>query len=349
MKLFEYINEQEFNDMINLNYIKVTSHPTFNNYRIISYTRECNALKVWNDTTIKCRGLIIDPNDNIIAKPFKKFYNYEEYVDTSIIPTNLSFDVFEKLDGSLGILYWVNDVPYIATKGSFNSEQAIHATELLHTKYKNVWNSIDKDKTYLFEIIYPGDLHCCSYGTLDDIFLLAVIDTNNDNIEYNINDYKHLFTTTKVYDGISDWKNIRDIFSGDNREGFVVKFENNFRLKLKYEQYWKIHFLKAGFNANKILDCLINNDNDTIDKAFELFDEEHIIYYQRIIDFYKNEYSNIIDKCIEEFRTDFETKKDAAIYFKTCKYPHVLFAMYNKKDYSRVIWDIIKKYSKFDS
>ena len=55
------------------------------------------------------------------------------------------------------------------------------------------------------------------------------------------------------------------------------------------------------------------------------------------------------DKCIEEFRTDFETKKDAAIYFKTCKYPHVLFAMYNKKDYSRVIWDIIKKYSKFDS
>ena len=139
MKLFDYVDEALFNKMLNTGNIMMHKHEIFDLY-IIKYTKICNAMKIWNDATEKCRGIIVDNDYNIVARSFPKFYNYEEYDDTSLIPTNLSFNVYEKLDGSLGILYWYNDVPYIATAGSFNSDQAIHATELLHTKYRNIWN-----------------------------------------------------------------------------------------------------------------------------------------------------------------------------------------------------------------
>ena len=344
MKLFEYINETEFNEMVERNLINITYHPTVEGLRIICYTRECNSDKIWNDTTEKCRGLIVDKNDDIIARPFKKFYNYEEYDDPSFID-NLACDfkpeIYEKLDGSLGILYWVDDVPYIATKGSFTSDQALHATELLHTKYRNIWDKLLRNKTYLFEIIYPGDLHVVTYKDVDDIFLLAVISTNN-NFEYPIEIYKDIFPLTKKY-YLSNWKECRNVIDGNNREGFVVKM-GGFRVKMKYEEYWRLHYLKAGLSEKMIRQCLISGDTTPIDEALSMFDEEHIIYYRSIMDKYTNKYAEIIDKCVEEYRDDFETKKQAAEYIMTCTYPHVLFAMYNKKNYVPVVWNYVMRY-----
>ena len=341
MKLFEYINEIEFNDMVNCGYIDIKPHNKFPEYRIICYTRECNNAKCWNDTTTKCRGIIVDPNDNIIARPFQKFYNYEEYDDPSIIPDE-KFEVYEKLDGSLGILYWIDNVPFISTKGSFNSDQATHATNILHTKYRMVWNQIDKTKTYLFEIIYPDDLHCVSYNNIDDIFLLAIIDIETGKEEHIYN-FNHPFTPTKWYQGVTSWKTLRNDIDGTNREGFVIKFISGLRIKMKYESYWKIHFLKAGFTEKRIFELIKNNDYDTINDAFKFFDEEHKLYYNNIINKYTSLYADIVDICVAEYRDDFETQKDAALYFKTCTYPSVLFAMRNKQDFSNHIWHIISK------
>ena len=80
----------------------------------------------------------------------------------------------------------------------------------------------------------------------------------------------------------------------------------------------------------------------------ELFKE--IKYY--IWDF-KTKYNYIEDKCKEDLHAYYQTeegvvldgkvrKKNAAKFFKTCKYQHVLFRMFDGKDYSDVIWKIIK-------
>lgn len=343
MKLFEYINKEQFDEMVAQNYIGITYHPTVEGLRIINYTKTCNSEKIWNDTTEKCRGLIVDKNDEIIARPFKKFYNYEEYDDPSFIDelaSDFNIDIYEKLDGSLGILYWVDDVPYIATKGSFTSEQAIHATELLHTKYRHTWDSLFRNKTYLFEIIYPEDLHVVTYKDVDDIFLLAVISTNNF-FEYPPEIHKGLFPIVKRYTGYGKhWKELRNIIDGSNREGFVVKI-GNFRVKLKYEEYWRLHYLKAGLSEKMIRKCLVSGDTTPIDEALTMFDEEHIIYYRNIMDKYTVKFGEIIDKCLDEYRDDFDTKKEAAEYIKTCTYPHVLFAMYNKKNHIPVVWNYV--------
>ena len=349
MKLFDYIDKDVFEQCLNDKYIKVVSHPNIEGLRIINYTQQCNADKYWNDTTIKCRGLIVDKDDNIIARPFKKFFNYEEHElydclmsieDIDELSKEYKIEIHDKLDGSLGILYWIDDVPYIATKGSFDSEQALHATHLLHTKYRHNWNELLRNKTYLFEIIYPKDMHVVNYNNVDDIFLLAVLSTNN-NFEYPPEIYKTSFPlATKYY--VNDWKNCRDIIDGNNREGFVVKI-GPLRIKMKYKEYWKIYSLKSGVSEKMIYQCLVCGDMTPIENALKYFDEEQVIYYNNIIDKYISKYADITDKCIEEYQSNFKTRKEAAEYFKHCKYPNIMFALYsnNQKAVKNATWKYV--------
>ena len=142
--------------MVAEGYILVQKHPTADIY-IYNYSKSCSLEGKWNEATIQCRGIIVDKDYNILARPFPKFFNYEEIEDKSIIPGGAA-DAYEKIDGSLGITYWIDDVPYIATRGSFTSEQALHATGVLHSeKYKRLWDFMRTNRgwTFLFEIVYP--------------------------------------------------------------------------------------------------------------------------------------------------------------------------------------------------
>lgn len=102
--------------------------------------------------TKACRGLIVDAENWIVQRPFEKFFSIEQLEP---------FDVYDKLDGSLGILYWVGDEPAIATRGSFISDQAKRGTEFLRAR-KDL--NLDRRYTYLFEIIYPENRVVVNYG-----------------------------------------------------------------------------------------------------------------------------------------------------------------------------------------
>lgn len=345
MKLFEYIkNFKLFTKMVNNGYISIVDHPT-ENLQIINYTKKCQAEKVWNDATIKSRGIIINSiTTEIVALPFKKFFNYEEIEDKSEIP-DLPYSIYNKLDGSLGILYWINDIPYIATKGSFVSEQALHATKILHTKYKDCFNLLNRNITYLFEIIYPEDLHCISYKDTDDIFLIGEINRFTDE-EYDIYDDDLPFPKAEHINFYFDnWVNIREYIDGSNKEGFVIKFSNNYRIKLKYESYWKLHYTKSGFTAKKILAKLKEGKTDEINETIKIFDEEQQIYFKKILNNILDIYNKIIDKCISEIddKYFYADNKTAAEYIKTCTYPSIMFAIKNKKDINKSkIWDYVE-------
>jgi len=78
-------------------------HPTLP-LSIYNYSRECQYSGKWDDITLNCRGLVLDNKGNVIAKPFPKFFNYEELKPEDI--PNENFEVYEKMDGSLGILFY---------------------------------------------------------------------------------------------------------------------------------------------------------------------------------------------------------------------------------------------------
>lgn len=72
-------------------------------HSIWCYTPSCVYDRGWNSITLLARGLILDEkHERVAATPFPKFFNLGERGDASITPT--SFEVFEKLDGSLIII-----------------------------------------------------------------------------------------------------------------------------------------------------------------------------------------------------------------------------------------------------
>lgn len=86
---------------------------------IWSYTEHCQYGRIWDDVTLQCRGLITDTEGKIIARAFNKFFNDNEKRHE---PTE-EWVMYEKLDGSLGILFFYEDAWKFASKGSFQSPQ----------------------------------------------------------------------------------------------------------------------------------------------------------------------------------------------------------------------------------
>lgn len=80
------------------------THPT-KDLTIWNYSQKVQYEKLWDEITLQCRGLVTNSEGTIIARPFKKFFNLEE-LDS--LP-NGEFKIYEKLDGSLGILFYYEE------------------------------------------------------------------------------------------------------------------------------------------------------------------------------------------------------------------------------------------------
>ena len=74
---------KKLNDLISENYVMYQKHKNAELY-IYNYTNACQYAGNWNEITTMCRGLILDNQGNIVARPFNKFFNIEEH---KTIPT----------------------------------------------------------------------------------------------------------------------------------------------------------------------------------------------------------------------------------------------------------------------
>ena len=336
------MNKELLNEMIEKGYVSVQKHPEEELY-IYNYTRQAQYDWIWNEITLKCRGLILDRKGNIISNPFEKFFNIEELDNKEQKIPNEPFEVYEKVDGSLGILYWIRNEPFIATRGSFISEQAIEAEGILLKKYKDTFDKFDKSKTYLFEIIYPQNRIVVDYGDKRDLILLAIRDTKTGK-DLPLEDIG--FPLIKKYDELNDFRKLKEL-EEDNKEGFVIKFQSGFRMKVKFEEYKRLHRILTNVSNKSIWEILKDDGNfdELIDKVPDEFHNWLEKTKQELLD----KYNEIEEVSKKEFKPilDFGSVREFAEYTKNQKYPTVLFKMKDSKDYSEFIWRQIRpKYSK---
>jgi RNA ligase len=252
-------------------YIKINKHPEDENIVILNYTEMATFEKRWNKETMSSRGLILDLTDAkdngiiyILAKPFEKFPNfgsneivgYEDDIDFSETPV-----VMEKMDGSLGISYFFDGGIRFATRGSFTSDQAIKATEIWNEKYAKFMGTLDTSVyvlypfTLLVEIIYPENRVVVDYDGLEDLVLLGAIDIGKEYYgkEWSYTMCKHYahdlkMPIAKQYDYSLDMMlELKKIISA-NEEGWILRFSNNKRLKVKGDEYLQVHRIKHGMS-----------------------------------------------------------------------------------------------------
>lgn len=318
---------------------------------ILNYSRTTQFEKFWNEYTLMARGLIIDRSYNVVAMPFPKFFNYEEH-KAEEIPTG-RFEVYDKMDGSLGILFYHAGEWQIATRGSFVSDQAIRAKEIL--KKYNV-SSLFKDVTYLFEIIYPENRIVVNYGEEEKLVMLGMIRIHENTYSDLSYDYMvahkmivdHGIPLVVRYDGLNSIKELksRNIL---NQEGYVLRYENGFRMKVKFEDYCRLHSIITNISTKDIWECL--RDGKNIDELLDRTPDEFDDWVRGQVTTLKEEFKKIDDMCRYQFEDchflDITKKEFAENALKYGKTSAILFKMFDGKPYDNIIWKIVEpKWSK---
>lgn len=329
--------------LIEEGYIKCTKHPIYDLY-IYNYTSKCQIEKKWNEDTLKCRGLILDDQGKVIARPFKKFFNYEEIQYSDYVPNLKNSIAFEKMDGSLGIFYQVNNEKFLATRGSFSSEQAIEGTIMLRQNWPNV--KFLSQYTYLFEIIYPENRIVVDYHGKSKLVLLSIIDnmTGKDlSWEYILNFARTWrFEVPQTY-GFSSYEEVKNIKT-NNFEGFVFLCEDGTRVKVKLEEYKRLHRIVTGVSTKSIWECLSNNLN--IQEYIYSVPDEFSQWVIKKRDELFEEYRNICQESENQIHlmshAGCSSMKEMALFIEKHPYKSVIFAMLRNHDYSKIVWKMIE-------
>lgn len=316
---------------IDAGYINRQKHPTAPLW-ILNYSQRAQFDWHWTKETMQCRGLIVDDQWNIVARPFEKFFSVEQL--NGVVPSE-PFEAYEKMDGSLGILYWVNDEPQIASRGSFTSDQAMKAKELLCTKYRHA--RFDRDFTYLFEIIYPENRIVVDYGDREELVLLAIIETATGK-EWPLHAYESVLPVVKRYDGISQFDELMAM-QDSLREGFVVRFQSGQRVKIKFDEYKRLHKLLTGVSPKAIWEVL--RANGDLSQVIDRVPDEFYQWVRETENDLRGHYARI-EATARDQMTFGGTRKEIAERFKQCQYPGIMFSMLDGKDYRDQIWKLVK-------
>jgi RNA ligase len=323
-------------------FVTCRSHP-MHDLLIWNYTPKTQYEHNWNDVTMQARGLITNLDGTVVARSFAKFFNLEEYQEA--IPLE-PFKITEKMDGSLGILYFIDNKPYIATRGSFTSEQAAKANDILYTKYGGITGLFKPSYTYLFEIIYPGNRIVVNYGGTEDLVLLAVIETETGE-EYDIHNpdfvklCRGIFPIVRHYDGIKDINELKKLEEPD-KEGFVIRFESGLRLKCKFSEYVRLHRILTQCTARTIWELL--RDNQSFDDLQEKVPDEFYNWVNTTRDTLQAQFENIEINAARIFMQvkDLPTRKEQAAIVCKHAYSAVVFSMLDGKPYADIIWKQLK-------
>jgi RNA ligase len=325
--------------------ITARKHPSADLW-IYNYSPVVQYEKRWDAVTMQCRGLILDAEYQIVARPFQKFFNLDE-LPAEAIPDE-PFAVYEKLDGSLGILYWLNNEPFIATRGSFMSDQAIRATDILHSRYAHTFGKLHRDRTYLFEIIYPQNKIVVNYGDREDLVLLAII--NNQTGQDCLLDHEadNLgFPVVKRFTGFSALEKLKaeaDNNTDDNAEGYVLRFESGLRVKVKLAEYVRLHRIITGVSNIAIWEYL--SEGRDFGEVLDRVPDELYDWVRGVQNDLLARYAAIETEAKAAFAgfdfTAEHSRKDVALYFQTQRHPAILFKMLDGGSYKSIIWKHIR-------
>lgn len=286
------MNKETLDRYVSEGWLVSQKHPTLP-LVIYNYSQKTQYDGHWDEVTLACRGLIVDSSTGkVIIKPFPKFFNYEEVPDQ--VPWGGSDYVYvqEKMDGSLGILFYYGPAMewVLATRGSFTSDQAIKGMKILKSKYQ--LDSFEISVAYMVEIIYPENRIVVDYKKEKITFLGASInrgfaykDGGDDELHWtmaqaffrisgiskkDIVKTKQFFNQPRNPDhlpfGPEIYKYLKEKNS-KNKEGFVLRFfPSNFRCKIKFEDYVALHRIVTQVSSYDIWENL--KDHGKLPEAF---------------------------------------------------------------------------------
>jgi len=336
----------------------------------------------------QCRGLIVRPcNPNykdgdvvgeidVVAWPLERFFNAGD-------PNarNVKWDgyVFEKLDGTMCILYWdsLKNQWHVATRSVSEADLPITAGSIFHEDLtfsmlfwralsatlddqlncsKEHWlNSLDKSYTYVFELTSKLNRVVVKYDD-ERVTLLAARDTlsgqeidivTNHNFFNVMGMVRHakILSVPKTINEITKFVNN---MSPDQFEGAVVVDSLFNRLKIKNQSWVLASRAKDLISSSKknAVEIILNGQFDDLAPMLDQdLAQEFRVIEQKISDFFKQVDTHFHEICLE---AQDDRKFFAELVNTRVDWPTPFFQMYTKKFTSITDWiDDMNKTGRF--
>ncbi len=250
-------------------YLTIVPHPDpAADLFLLDYTARAQYQQAWDryPLLLDCRGLVVNGSGDVVAKPFRKFFNVGERPETRLerLATFGVPEVTHKLDGSMSLTYPHAGGYRLATRGSFTSNQATRATAIWDARYAASLNGrLDADLTYVFELIGPENRVIVRYVREDLVLIGLVVTTTGQELSYReVRREASRLGLSCVEEEPrpeGNWADWQSLIADQraNFEGFVLFWPaHNLRVKIKLAEYVRLHRLVTGLSEHVVWEHL---------------------------------------------------------------------------------------------
>ena len=290
---------------------------------LFNYTVHAQFNTAWDVFTLISRGLIVAPSEKrVVATPFPKFFNYGETQIWGADQAPGETLVTAKYDGSLGITFFHKGQWQIATRGSFRSEQALWATQWFHEHVN--WQLLEKGHTYLFEIIYRKNKIVVSYD-FEGLVLLGGYFSNGEELSHTEVQSLGKQLQVRVCENYT-FQTIDSLATSAKTlaaslEGWVVRFPNGHRLKIKGDEYCRLHRLISSVTPLTLWEIMLQGDD--LDGLRKEIPEEHLSDFNHIQTILEGKLSELLTAAHQAYeKAKPFTDKEVGLAFKSGQWPN---------------------------
>lgn len=166
----EVLNRKNLRRHVDNGIVKHVPHPQ-GTLRLYDYTAEAERRRTWDGVTTVCRGLLVDNKQNVVARPFQKFFSHDGKKSGAVRALRWTepWEAQEKLDGTLVVAGNYHGERTLTTRASFDDWRLARAARLLGGA------TPPTGETWLFEYVGPENRIVVPYSE-EQLVLIGVID-----------------------------------------------------------------------------------------------------------------------------------------------------------------------------
>ena len=333
VRIIDFLRQNPVEKLTELYNITAKQHSRYPNLYQFKYNQITSPMH--EPIVQEARGIILDRDQDwkIIAYPYNKFFNHGEPNAPQVDLNSSMF--YEKLDGSLCILYHYDNQWQVATSGTPDAGGNVNGLNMTFAElFWKVWDELeyplpdwpDAEKiTFMFELMTPFNKIVVQHKENDiKIHGARNIETLQELKPINFDD---LWSVVQIYPMGWPGCKVEELIAGLDtmnpieQEGYVVVDSNFNRVKMKCPQYVALHHIASSMSTRRMLDIIRTNEN-----------EEFLAYFPEWKDLYrkvKDKYFSLLletNECYNQHKS-IESHKDFALQIKHLPICGALFSM----------------------
>ncbi|MEA5472239.1 RNA ligase [Spirulina sp. 06S082] len=335
MELIEYLRDRGLENLCHQYHIKANRHHQYPNLVCLKYSQIESPME--EKIVQQSRGIILDEEKDweIVSYSYNKFFNYGE-------PNAVEIDwnhatVYDKLDGSLMVLYYYDDQWRVQSSGTPDATGKVNGFPFTFAKlFWQVWQelgyTLPKETEY-----------CFSFELMTPYNRIVVKQESNQLTLHGVRNVKTLGEEEpKIWTDRYGWELVKTYPLGSwseileaskyldpmNSEGYVICDRAFRRVKVKSPEYVALSHFRQGFSTRRMLEIILKHEGD-----------EFLSYYPEWTEMYHNiqqKYDDFANKIEAEYNRykDIPSQKDFALSIKHLPYSGILFALRSGKSAS---------------